>query len=331
MAYLIKGKDGVAIKDEATNEEIKGADFEIDGEVIQKSEGGRRTIDVPVSSDRQDRDGDRINQAGIDPTHAKSVLYAHDWGHAGTMPIAKIVGRKIEEKDGYALTIETHEFPAEGKYILSDTAWNLIEFGALRSTSIGFIPKKITQATSDDERIAMGLGVYGVMFDAIEQLETSWVPVQSNREAITEAFKKGLIPKDILAEMFPQSWLTEHEPPKHWFVGEDLTVEETPDNLTQIMNSLAGIAKRLDAIEAGPRVEPPEAEEIDEVISAALDVNTTQESKGADALLNEAIITALIDTFDKKIISAVSDTTSSQINKALGKIDPTGLTFRKRA
>jgi len=218
MAYKIIGENGEVKQHKG--EDVLGSDQA--AEVIAKAviDNDKRIVEVVSSSDRQDRDGDRINQAGIDHQFAQSVLYAHDYGRA-YMPIGKQLGHRTEEREGYVVTIETHQFNPPGAYELSDAAWKLVEFGSLGATSIGFIPKKVIRAESDDMRQEMGLGKYGVMFDAIEKLETSWVPVQSNRDAIREAFGKGIISRTEAKTLFPSNW-HEINAPKHWAVGIEL-------------------------------------------------------------------------------------------------------------
>lgn len=198
--------------------EDKGLDLEINDD--------QRTIEVVVSSDRQDREGDIILQEGIDHSFAKSVLYAHDYGRKN-LPIAKILESKVrvvgtkDSNKNFKVTVEKHQFPETGQYDLSDVVWNLVNFGALTSTSIGFIAKKITVPVSDEEREEMGVGPMGVVFNKIEKLETSWTPVQSNRDAIREAYGKKLFSGEQGSLIFPK-W-DEIKKPDYWMVDIDLT------------------------------------------------------------------------------------------------------------
>jgi hypothetical protein len=161
-----------------------------------------RTVEVIVSSQKQDRDGDIILQKGIDHSHATSVLWGHNYGRDGQLPIAKILEAKIATRKGTKVTIEKHQFPDEGTYQLADDIFNLIQEGVITSTSIGFIPKKTKRPETEEEREKLGLGPYGVLFEAIEKLETSWVPVPANREAVILAHEKGLV-KSKIEDFFP--------------------------------------------------------------------------------------------------------------------------------
>ncbi len=207
MSYMILDDSG-AIKQQS-GKPMMASDLQVEEKSIDKK---KRIVEVAVSSDRQDRDGDRIVQEGIDRTHAHSVLYGHNYGRDGQLPIAKIVSSRLQKRNGYTVTYERHAFSPEGRNTLADEVWNAIEDGILASTSIGFIPKSVKRPMTDDERAKLGLGPNGVMFEAIEQLETSWVPVQSNRDAVLEALQRGIVSKDLFSFQ---------DPPRHW-----LTLDE---------------------------------------------------------------------------------------------------------
>jgi len=249
MAYKIIGEDGNVRQHKG--KEMLASDIVLEKTILDED---RRIVRVVSSSDRQDRDGDRITQEGIDHQFAKSVLYAHDYGYS-FLPIGKILSAKMEKREDYKVTVEEHQINPPGAYEISDAAWKLIAFGALNATSIGFIPKIITRVESDAERQEMDLGRWGVLFEAIEKLETSWVPVQSNRDAIREAYGKGIIKPSEKQILFPKSWETINRP-EHWAVGIDLE-EKSPDTdqsddvledleITESQEEIDSDEKRLD-------------------------------------------------------------------------------------
>lgn len=222
MAYKIIGEDGQVRQHK--DKDLLGSDLV--PEIFEKTiiDPERRIVEVVTSSDRQDRDGDRIIQEGINHQFARSVLYAHDYGMK-FMPIGKPLGNRVEKRDDFMVTVETHQINPPGAYELSDAAWKLIDFGSLSTTSIGFIPVLVTRAESDQMRDELGLGRWGVLFNEIEKLETSWVPVPSNRDAIREAYGKGIITPSEKQLLFPDNW-HEINAPKHWAVGIDLEAQD---------------------------------------------------------------------------------------------------------
>jgi len=222
MSYKILNPDG-NVRTHA-GQEVYGCDMV---ETLMEraiKDPGKRLVEVVTSADTQDRDGDRIRQEGIDHSYhmgTKSVLYAHDYGRT-FLPIGKIlahqVGKKKESDRVYTVTRELHQFNPPGTYEVSDAAWKMVEFGSLNATSIGFIPKTMVNPMAEEERAALGLGPRGIYFEAIEKLETSWVPVPSNRDAIREAFGKGVLTRSDARILFPTTW-HEINAPSHWVVG----------------------------------------------------------------------------------------------------------------
>lgn len=204
MAYTIMDHNGSKVVREG--KELFGADhLELDVKLLNPDS---RVVQVVVSSDRTDRDGDRINQRGIIyDHHIKNpvVLYAHDWGQR-YLPIAKLLDFSVQEREGCTVTVERHQFNPPGAYELSDAAWKLVEFGSLVATSIGFIPLTITNPQGEAERTELGLGRFGVYYDKVEKIETSWVPLPSNRDAIREAYGKGIINRTDARILFPNTW-----------------------------------------------------------------------------------------------------------------------------
>jgi hypothetical protein len=178
----------------------------------------KRVIDIVTSSDRKDRDGDRIIQDGIDHSQhmkTKSVLFAHDYGRTW-LPIAQFLGARLavrtEGSTIYNVTVERHQFNPPGAYPVSDAAWKLAAFGSLHATSIGFMPIRWVRPGSEEERVEMDLGPWGVLFEKIEKFETSWVPVPANRDAIREAFGAGVISRSEARVLFPTSWHEVNKP-----------------------------------------------------------------------------------------------------------------------
>jgi hypothetical protein len=207
MAYKLLDEQGAERTERG--KALMGSDLALDPE-LKVLDPDRRIVKVVVSSDRQDRDGDRINQKGmLYDAHIRNpvVLYAHDWG-GRYLPIGKMLDFSLQERQDpsgelYHVTVETHQFNPPGAYELSDAAWKLVEFGSLVATSIGFLPLRSVVPQGDKERQEMGLGRWGVWYEEAEKLETSWVPIPSNRDAVREALGKGIITRPEVRLLFP--------------------------------------------------------------------------------------------------------------------------------
>lgn len=97
-----------------------------------------RTITFTLSTDLEDRAGDRIEQDGWKLTRYKAnpvVL----WGHNHSLPA---IGRmaKIGKRDG-ALAGDV-EFATAEQHPFADTVYRLTEGGFINAGSVGFIPLK---------------------------------------------------------------------------------------------------------------------------------------------------------------------------------------------
>ena len=202
MAYEKGEKDG---------QKVMGAS--LPSAAVKVLDDDARIVKVAVSSDRVDREGDIIKQQGMDYTDhlkTKSILYAHDWGmfSHGNLPIGKLIDHEIKTKrpkgaPSYKITVETHQFNPPGTTELADAAWKCVKFGSLAATSIGFLPTKTHRPETDEERDQLGLGKYGVVFEECQKLETSWVPVPANTDAVMEALGKGAITPSELKLLLP--------------------------------------------------------------------------------------------------------------------------------
>jgi hypothetical protein len=250
MSYKILDAAGKPVQREGR--ELQGSDLLesiITKEIIDQEQ---RIVETIVSSDRQDRDGDIVNQKGINHKFSRVVLFAHEHRQ---LPIGKILSFVIKEKKengkSYLVTAEKHQFNPKGTYEVSDAAWKMVEFGSLNATSIGFIPTKILRANSEQERQVLGLGPYGIYFDAIEKIETSWVPVPSNRDAIREMFAKGILSRTDVNCLFPRTW-NEINKPKYWQIRADflrdprITAKTLKLDLDEFGKRLANIQRGLD-------------------------------------------------------------------------------------
>lgn len=156
------------------------------------STGGliRAAVNAPIlrfraSTDIIDRHRTIVNQRGIDfSTFSGTFLWGHDSfkGMFGGAPkiqnsIGKVVDREITEfkrgdEDGLATDVDVRFSKANPFGVMAE---GMVREGILGNTSIGFIPKK-------DHALTVGEEVIKV-FDEVELLEISLVPVPANPEA----------------------------------------------------------------------------------------------------------------------------------------------------
>lgn len=138
-----------------------------------------RKFTFVISTGARDRDGDTIDPAGWDykdyMASGGPVLFGHR--HADP-PIAKTVemsnvGGKLKA---------TPEFHPRGIYPFGDMIGDMVDFGSLKSSSVGFRPKNKAFEMRDD----------GIDFKQQILMEWSIVPIPSNPEALVEAKAAGI-------------------------------------------------------------------------------------------------------------------------------------------
>lgn len=145
--------------------------FQFEAKVIDDDQ---RIVRFKISSERIDRDGDIVRQAGLDFTNYKLnpiVLYNHS--------------RDKELGSGDGWTIEDNatfmdvKFAPAGVSAFIDEKYGLVKCGVLKSGSIGFIPKEWGFIDVDGRRV--------FEYRKVEMLEFSVCTIPSNPEAVSEA------------------------------------------------------------------------------------------------------------------------------------------------
>lgn len=162
------------------------------------------TFEAVITTASVDRDGQIVDPAGIDTANYMKnpvVMYAHDYSQ---LPVAKTLELK---PDGDAL-IAKFQFPPDGTYEFADTVRRMWAGGFLNATSIGFIPRKMTD--EDGKPVEPEQACWRQANTTIaesELLEFSIVPVPANQDALRRALDaaevvKGVIPykKTTLAD-----------------------------------------------------------------------------------------------------------------------------------
>src|SRR5690625_2283862 len=147
------------------------------GALLRAAEEGR-VVAFRASTPALDRHGSRILPLGI-RTEAFERNPVFLWGHDGygrPDPQA-VIGRVIRHrKSPQAFDIEV-EFAPEAANPRAEQALRLVRAGFLSAVSIGFVPLR-----SHEERGTEGKSV--LVYDEVELLEVSLVPIPSNPEAL---------------------------------------------------------------------------------------------------------------------------------------------------
>lgn len=165
----------------------------VGGATILAIDAEARTLDIRISDESVDRDGDIIRVRGWDLKAYKTnpvVLFAHDHREP---PIAQ--APKLTKTTDPALDALGVKFPEEGSHPFADMIFSLYRQRVMRAASVGFMPGEFEAIDPDQGMWA------GIEFSKGHELwEFSLVPVGSNRNALAQARSAGI----------------DTEPLKHW-------------------------------------------------------------------------------------------------------------------
>lgn len=141
---------------------------------IKSVDGSPREFDFTISTASVDRYGDTVSVTGWDlKAFRRNPVVL--WGHDNSMlPVGQAKDIRVE---GDALKARV-VFGPEGESRFNDTVAAMVARGALRATSVGFIPKKFAFVDSKERS--------GIDFIEQELLEFSIVSVPANAEALID-------------------------------------------------------------------------------------------------------------------------------------------------
>lgn len=153
------------------------------GTVLRSPADGSRVVTFRASTPRIDRHGTKIVSTGIDTREFdKNPIFA--WGHDATggmfstPDMDHVIGRVVNHsKSQLAFDIDVEFVPAEVNP-KAERAFQLVKKGFLNAVSIGFIPTKWHEENDDSARGAVRV------FDEVQLLEISLVPVPSNADCV---------------------------------------------------------------------------------------------------------------------------------------------------
>lgn len=198
-----------------------------------------KTATFIVNSDLDDRDREIVLPSAV--IGSKDIYLQNPvflWGHRhrgnpedilGTCLDAQLVdsGSKIEAKFRY--DVEIHQQAA--------TVFAQVKKGTVRAVSIGFIPRAWVSAWDPDEVInrlpvhaaeALKSRKVWVVYTEVEWIETSQVPIGSNRQALAASLGERNAEDTMLMRLYEAITGRAYESPEDTALEEELPEAETP-------------------------------------------------------------------------------------------------------
>jgi hypothetical protein len=126
------------------------------------------------------------------------------------MPIGNAIRWQVVNRNGSSYTGPALElldlFVTNDESEEADSVFRLVSAGVMRSSSVGFYPKKITVVSDENERQRLGLGRWGVIFEESLLVEHSPVAVPANVGAtVIQNFAKSAIVRDRDVDVIRES------------------------------------------------------------------------------------------------------------------------------
>jgi len=188
-----------------------------------------RVVPFWASDQRVDRHGDIVKQNFdfSEYAHNPVVPFSHDWDMppVGNAIDWKVLERKDADYEGPALRL-LDLFASKETWEWADTVFRLVKAGFLRTSSIGFYPKKVWDIKDPAARKTLGLGPNGLVLDENVLLEHSPTTIPANPgtyAAFAHAKSKGLLqPNDVqcLREMRRRSIVAGPDDRHEWLRSE---------------------------------------------------------------------------------------------------------------
>lgn len=186
------------------------SEVRIRGVVLRAPDTGR-VVRFRASTAAVDRHGTIVRPEGIrTEKFARNpvFLWAHDGygGPGGAPPIDSVIGRVVGwEQSPQAFDVDVEFAPPEANP-KAEMAYRLVKAGFLNAVSIGFIPLRWHEEVRGEGEAREVITIY----DEVELLEVSLVPVPSNPEAvalardIARALIRGVVPGDVSEKTAPE-------------------------------------------------------------------------------------------------------------------------------
>lgn len=148
-----------------------------------QADAAARKYRFVASEESPDRMGDIIRVAGWNFANFKAnpiALSNHDHEcPVGTVSdMVKATGEKPQR------LYESITFPSAGASPDADVTRALVDEGVLKAVSVGFLPEVVKWPESEDERLSLGVGRFGVVYEKQEQLELSVCSIPCHPSAL---------------------------------------------------------------------------------------------------------------------------------------------------
>jgi HK97 family phage prohead protease len=268
------------------------------------SDDGGRVITYVASDETPDRMGDVIKVSGWDLASYKRnpvVLWGHD--STNTPPIGRAVNvRRGKDARGNAALMASIEFAPAEAYEFAETVYQLSRGGFLNAVSVGFMPKEVKEI-SEQEKAALGMPAYGVMYSKASLLEISVVSVPANPSALATG-AKSLVDQGVLKSATVDRFLKQ----------VPMTEEELSERLRSKIRGFVdlGALAQKSAPEPEPEAAAPEEEEAapeaaTEEDALADDILAAFEAVESEAPEQKAAPTQTLETVVLGLIEAQSD------------------------
>jgi len=219
-----------------------------------KVEENERAVIKYVSTISVDRDGDILLPQGAmldDFNKSRMVLYGHNYGHDGQLPIGKDMWIKADKK-GVLAKIQY------AKHEKAEDIYQMHKDGMPLPASVGFIPVEAVRKSdkaSWDNVVGQVKATYGLedkAFDGADRIFTKWyllehseVPVAANPDAIALAVDEGKFvfksldfKRDILGDQ-DGTIVESGETDVTWIIEENKELKEEIKSLKEEVCELA--------------------------------------------------------------------------------------------
>lgn len=185
------GVDGVkAVKSDPEAVQYRFGEHGVRAAKPEGDDEEMRTFEHFASTEHVDSMGDIIKAGGWDTKRLRAGRISLQWAHDyETAPLGIVKSAKRGScDDGTKALVTVSRFHEPEMYAGSEwgkhcqTILNLVRSGDLPGVSVGFAPRDY-KWPDPEEREALGMGAFGVIFMAAELLELSVTPVPANGKA----------------------------------------------------------------------------------------------------------------------------------------------------
>lgn len=157
---------------------------------VREKDKERQVITFVCSDESVDRMGDIIRVDGwIMDNYMRNPVFL--WGHDRSQPaIGRALTTEARMIDGKPALVQDVEFTPKDVNPFGAMIYRMYDAGFLHSVSVGFMPLKMEWVEDPEERQALGLGPFGVVYVRQELLEDSAVnvPANTNANALTARY-----------------------------------------------------------------------------------------------------------------------------------------------